>query len=241
MTQTGDTKTRSFNPNEHMMQLKSKDGMKDYLPVAWRIAWFRDLCPQGTIDTEELAYDLDREIEAEGYVWNNEKKRSEKVTKRAKGYARYRAVVTDGRGGRATGTKSEAAVNFADYGEKAETGAIGRALAALGYGTQFTGDEFDEGERIVDSPLVRTNDYAANQPTISQRILTIRAATDPLARKKYEQAGQVFPEKDWWTQVLNRVFNNKVPQSFSEADVVKLETYKIQLEASLKRETAATA
>jgi hypothetical protein len=60
--------------------------------------------------------------------------------------------VTDGKGGRATGTKSECAADFGDYIEKAETGAIGRALAALGYGTQFA-PEFNEEHRIVDSPV----------------------------------------------------------------------------------------
>lgn len=35
--------------------------------------------------------------------------------------------------------------SFADYAEKAETGAIGRALAALGYGTLQTFDL--EGDR----------------------------------------------------------------------------------------------
>jgi hypothetical protein len=148
-------RTRTFNPNEHLMQIKSSQGSKDYLPVQWRLVWFRSLCPQGTIDTEELEYDLDRVVEAEVYAWNPEKRRSEKTLKKAKGYARYRAVVTDGKGGRATGTKSENAANFGDFGEKAETGAIGRALAALGYGTQFTGDELSEGVRIVDSPVER--------------------------------------------------------------------------------------
>ena len=148
-------RTRAFNPNEHLMQLKSSQGSRDYLPVQWRLVWFRSICPQGTIDTEELEYELDREVEAETYVWNSEKRRSEKVIKKARGYARYRAVVTDGKGGRATGTKSENAANFADFGEKAETGAIGRALAALGYGTQFA-PELDEQHRIVDAPVERS-------------------------------------------------------------------------------------
>src|SRR5690242_21770939 len=124
-----------FNPNEHLVQLKSKAGSQDYLPVQWRLVWFRSVCPQGTIDTEEVEVDLDRVIEAETFVWNAEKRRSEKVIKQAKGYARFRAVVTDGKGGRATGTGSEAAADFGDFIEKAETKAIGRALAALGYGT----------------------------------------------------------------------------------------------------------
>ena len=145
----------TFNPHEHLIQLKNRSGSADYLPVQWRLVWFREICPHGTIDTEELEVDLDREMEEEVYVWNNETRRSEKVIKRAKGYARYRAVATDGNGGRATGTKSEKAVSFPDYIEKAETGAIGRALAGVGYGTQFAGDEFDERHRIVDAPVER--------------------------------------------------------------------------------------
>ena len=148
------SRAHQFNPNEHLMQLKSKEGPKDYLPVQWRLVWFREQCPQGTIDTEELEVDLDREVEEEVYVWNSEKRRSEKTIRHAKGYARYKAIVTDGKGGRSTGTKSENAASFPDYIEKAETGAIGRALAGLGYGTQFAPD-LNEAHRIVDSPVER--------------------------------------------------------------------------------------
>lgn len=161
------TQNNQFNPSEHLMQIKNKNGATDYLPVQWRLVWFREQCPDGTIDTEEITVDLDREVEAEAYVWNNEKRRSEKVIKRARGYARYKAIVTDGKGGRATGTKSENAAEFPDYVEKAETGAIGRALAGLGYGTQFA-PELDESHRIVDSPVERTQSgNGQQQPTIT--------------------------------------------------------------------------
>lgn len=153
--------TRNFNPNEHLVQLKSKQGSQDYLPVQWRLVWFRSECPHGTIDTEEVEVDLDRVIEAETYVWNAEKRRSEKVIKQAKGYARFRAVITDGKGGKATGTGSEAAVDFNDFIEKAETKAIGRALAALGYGTQFA-PELAESHRIVDAPVDFGHNGASN-------------------------------------------------------------------------------
>jgi len=145
-------------------------GGKQYLEVKWRMVWFREQCPKGTIDTEEVAYDLDREVAVELFRWEDDpvrlgKKRKVAYTKTAKGYARYRAIVTDGNGARATGTKSECAANFPDFGEKAETGAIGRALAALGYGTQFTGDELDEGKRIVDSPVQASNGQALHNLT----------------------------------------------------------------------------
>lgn len=167
-------RTRSFNPNEHIMKLKGKDGVKDYLPVQWRLVWFREQCPHGTIDTEEMEVDLDREMEEEVNTWNSETRRNEKVVKRAKGYARYRAVVTDGKGGRATGTKSERAVSFPDFIEKAETGAIGRALAALGYGTQFTGEELDEAHRIVDAPVSRSNPSYEENENANKHISSVR-------------------------------------------------------------------
>src|SRR6266851_612653 len=166
-------RTRSFNPNEHLMKLKSKDGLKDYLPVQWRLVWFREQCPHGTIDTEEIEVDLDREMEEEVNTWNSETRRSEKVVKRAKGYARYRAVVTDGKGGRATGTKSECRASFEDFGEKAETGAIGRALAALGYGTQFTGDEFDGEHRVIDGSVEHGVSSSENTGNGKERIVAV--------------------------------------------------------------------
>lgn len=149
-------RTRTFNPNDHIIQIKNRGGAADYLPVQWRLVWFRDLCPEGTIETEMVHLDLDRETEEEGYAWNNDTRRSEKVVKRAHGFVVFRAAVKDGKGGSATATKSEKAASFPDYIEKAETGAVGRALAMLGYGTQFTGDELNEEHRIVDAPVDRS-------------------------------------------------------------------------------------
>jgi hypothetical protein len=169
MTNNEQTPIKQFNPSEHLIQLKSKAGSQDYLPVKWRIAWFRWVHPHGTIDTEEVLVDLDRVVEVEAFVWNAEKRRSEKIIKQSKGYARFRCVVTDGKGGRATGTKAENAANFPDYVEKSETGSIGRALAAMGFGTQFTDDEFAEGERIVDSPVERSERNVANNGTNNER------------------------------------------------------------------------
>jgi len=146
--------TQTFNPREHLIEIKSKQGTQEYLPVQWRLVWFREACPQGEILTELITLDLDRETQEEEYVWNSEAQRSEKMIKRAKGYAMFKATVKDGKGGIATGYKSEKAASFSEYAEKAETGAIGRALAALGYGTQFA-PELNEEHRIVDAPVNR--------------------------------------------------------------------------------------
>ncbi len=72
-----------------------------------------------------------------------------------RGQAVARAIVCDEVGGMATATGSETKKDFEDFLEKAETKAVGRALAMLGYGTQFTGEELCEGNRIVDSPIAR--------------------------------------------------------------------------------------
>ena len=54
----------------------------------------------------------------------------------------------------ATARKKETEIGFPDYIEKAETGAVGRALAMCGYGT-LQAPEFDEGERLADAPVSR--------------------------------------------------------------------------------------
>lgn len=68
-------------------------------------------------------------------------------------------------GAEATGHGSETPRDFSDYIEKAETKAIGRALAALGYGTQFVESELEgkQGPRPVDSPAQRGNSAQAPQ------------------------------------------------------------------------------
>jgi hypothetical protein len=167
----------AFNPREHLIELKSRQGTQEYLPVQWRLVWFREICPQGEIVTELITLDLDRETQEEGYSWNSETRRSEKVVKRANGYALFKATVKDGKGGIATGYKSEKAASFSEFTEKAETGAIGRALAALGYGTQFTGDDLDEQHRIVDAPVDRGAPESSGNGNERKPIAAVRTAT----------------------------------------------------------------
>jgi hypothetical protein len=163
----------TFNPSLHIIQLKSQQGPKDYLPVQWRLVWFRRECPEGTITTELLDLNRAEECETEISVWDESTRKYKKEVKHAKGVAVFKATVTDGKGGVATGTKTENAACFPDYLEKAETGSIGRALAALGYGTQFA-PELDEGEeRIVDAPVTRTPSYDPDKPCTEQQLATL--------------------------------------------------------------------
>ena len=100
---------------------------KPYLQVAHRLVWFREEHPDWTIETE--------------------------IVKSAPGAALLKATIkTPEARILATAHKMETKQGFADYLEKAETGAIGRALALCGYGTQFE-PEMDEGERLADSPI----------------------------------------------------------------------------------------
>lgn len=116
-----------FNPRDHLMNLKGKD----YLQVLWRLVWFREDKPLWCIDTH-----------------------LEQLTDN---HAVFSAKIFDENGiQKSAGYGSESIKDFRDYIEKAETKAVGRALAMLGYGTQFAPemDECEDGkDRIVDSPV----------------------------------------------------------------------------------------
>ena len=182
-----------FNPNEHIIQIPNKGGKTDYLPVQWRLVWFRELCPQGTIETEMIHLDLDRETEEETYAWNQETRRSEKVIKRAQGIAVFKAIVTDGKGGKAEAYKSEKAASFGDFIEKANTGAVGRALAMLGYGTQFAEAELSEEDRIVDAPVERKHQYTERKPFVEGTV-AIAPGTEHLVNGNGSPAFPAMPQ-----------------------------------------------
>jgi hypothetical protein len=114
-----------FDPARHLTLVSGKE----YLEVKWRLVWLRNEHPNAVIETELVSHH------------DNE--------------AVFRALVSIPDGGSATGWGSEDARGFGDYLEKAETKAIGRALAALGFGTQFCTDfEFGAANgRVVDAPV----------------------------------------------------------------------------------------
>ena len=129
-----------FDPNRYMLKLPKTKKVNlpngqvrfektetDYLPVAARIAWFRNDHPFWSIIT-----------------------RVEKWGDKA---VVMKAIIKDMEGDTiATARKKETEAGFADYIEKAETGAIGRALAMCGYGT-LQAPEFDEQDRLADAPV----------------------------------------------------------------------------------------
>jgi hypothetical protein len=198
-----------FNPSSHVIQISTSQGKKDYLPVQYRLVWFRQECPEGTITTELLDLARSEECETEASVWNDDKRKYEKVVKRARGVAVFKAIVSDGKGGVATGTKTENAACFPDYLEKAETGAIGRALAALGYGTQFTGDELDEGDRLADAPVERKPSYDPDKPASEQQLTTIAKLYKDLGQEPIDCSGMNFGDCAEILRDLNKRLQTK--------------------------------
>jgi uncharacterized protein YbdZ (MbtH family) len=119
------SQSATFDPSRYL----TKVGGSDYLEVKWRLVWLREIHPDAAVETELVSHQDQ--------------------------FAVFRAKVTIPGGGSATGWGSEGQNDFRDYIEKAETKAIGRALAALGFGTQFCPD-FDFGAnqgKVVDSPI----------------------------------------------------------------------------------------
>jgi len=107
---------------------------KDYLQVAHRLVWFREEHPAWTILTEIKQHD-----EVESVVC---------------------AKILDENGRiLATAHKQQSAKGFAAHLEKAEAGAVGRALAFLGFGTthaqELEEDESTPMEQLPDSPMAR--------------------------------------------------------------------------------------
>lgn len=127
----------AFDPNKHLRTIgKEKDGTpRVYLDVKWRIVWFRETYPLGAIDTELFSL---------GDVV----------------YVRARVIVDGVQITSGMATVRAAGANEQSWAgreiEKAETGAIGRALALAGFGTQFSGDD---GDDLADAPVEQTDGY----------------------------------------------------------------------------------
>jgi hypothetical protein len=169
-----------FDPKAHLITLprRVKDPatgqwvtrQDEYLEVKWRVVMFRERYPHGSITTEAWLID-----------W-------------AQGVAVCQATVDDGDGGKASAFGTETRKSFEDFVEKAGTRAVGRALALLGFGTQFVGEELSEGEHVADAPVSTTGIPAMEQH-------------QPLATTNQLKAGQssaeVHPNADEITTLVD--------------------------------------
>lgn len=109
---------------------------KQYLPVAPRIVMMREEHPDWSVTTEPVS-------------WGDS--------------MLVKATITDG-AGRVIATGHKTVTSFRGFDiEKAETGAIGRALSIAGFGTIQAGD-MDEGEQIADAPIEPATNGQQRQP-----------------------------------------------------------------------------
>ncbi|MDP9350815.1 MAG: hypothetical protein M3P51_04650 [Chloroflexota bacterium] len=178
---------RSFDPTSHLTEHRGRK----YLEVKWRLLWLRAEHPDAEIETEEIA---------SGEDW-----------------VKFRAKVSVVGHGSATGhayeARSEASVGF--Y-EKAETKALGRALAALGYGAQFA-SEFDEDTAPLPQPTETPIEFPRPGPRPVRESLAERK--EPLVTR----ARNATTWSDFWSAV--REYKTLNP-GFDEAAVVGREPAK---------------
>lgn len=173
------TKTNgNFNPNEHLRTFERRqrqlDGSYktvgiDYLDVKWRVVWFRSEHPSGCIRTELLS---------EPGVTPAVVKATVTIPPQIAGDDPVEA----------TGFGQCGEDDWSDWLEKAETRAIGRALALLGYGTQFC-EDFDEV--ISDAPV--ESKRAASKPP-----------RQPRANRPSESGEMMTPNQQKYIESLAR-------------------------------------
>lgn len=159
---------------------------KDYMQVAHRLQWFVEQNTRYAITTNFLTLTSDETV------------------------AKVTVNLFDDKGQllkTAEGTKRETKKDFFDHTEKSETGALGRALVQLGYGTQYALSDLDEGTRIVDSPVVDVSgapipmqEMALTQNTTTNVEVKSKASfRKPKVEKKTEATNGSSKEEDFFS------------------------------------------
>lgn len=168
-----------------LMSLKNKP----YLQVAHRLVWLNEEAARFDITTNILKADKDESIVQ----------------------AKVNVYEADGKLLRsATATKREDTAGFKDaHLEKAETGAIGRALALLGFGTQFTTQDLDEGTRLADSPT--TPAVKATAPRPAPKLALTPAPASPVAVEAHTTAVNVTTNEQAARTATNAVAPTTAP------------------------------
>lgn len=128
-------KARAFDPSAHFTDIKGRQ----YLEVKWRIVWFREEHPEWVIGTDVNLTD-------------------------GGALAKCNIATPEGKLV-STGTAFIKSTAWPRFVEKAETAAVGRALALLGYGTQFAEelDEDTENGELADSPVGTSTNLASEK------------------------------------------------------------------------------
>lgn len=187
--------TEEFDPRKHVIQLKGKW----YLETKYRIQWFRSAAehPRGCISTEVISTDP----------------------------LMVKATIYDGEGsvlatGHATAVDTGKTVWTGRGLEKAETAAIGRALAHAGYGTQFAGAE--EANESTNGRGARSsyNGGGASQESESRRAAEL--AANPNSSAPPPRGSRAWHENPDALPGLERRLRNQIAPAMTLADAEQL-------------------
>jgi len=184
-----------MNPADFLISLKGKP----YLPVAGRIAIIRNEQKPYSIKTTPLQIEMEQ------------------------GFAVFQAEVWLDGVLLGMGTKQESKRDFPDFVEKAETGAIGRALAIAGFGTIYALQDFDEGERLADAP-VTINKPIASKPIAAKVEVSPEPVADVLKSLSVEFRNEVshFDGPNVSPQRLKQVFSILTKNAERTPDTMRL-------------------
>lgn len=154
-----------YDPAEDLTRVSGAD----YLEVKNRIKWLRDRDPNAVMRCELVREDKDAAL--------------------------FKATVTLSTGGHAEAHGSETKSDFRDFLEKAETKALGRALAMLGFGTQFVESELNgkQGSRVVDAPVRRARERQQSDPPAQRQSAQNRAERAPNGSRDEEPGRERQP------------------------------------------------
>lgn len=170
---------RSFDPTPYLTEHRGRK----YLEIKWRLLWLRSDHPDAEIETEEIGAGED--------------------------WVKFRAKVSIPGHGSATGHAYQLRQDLpSGYYEKAELKALGRALACLGYGTQFAA-EFDEDTDVASQPTEDPLEFPRPRPVRE----TLAERKEPLVTRRRNATTW----NDFWTAV--REYKGLNP-GFDEASVV---------------------
>lgn len=161
---------------------------REYLQVAHRLVWLVEETERYTIETEFLKLEDEYSIcRSVVNIYNKE------------------GILTRS----ASATKKETKKDFPDFVEKSETGSIGRALAMLSFGTQFSTQDMEEGNRLADSPLPPpgvqnvANDFGqtfkgSETPAPAKRGFTRKTSTPEVVKEETKPIASAEPVDEEW-------------------------------------------
>lgn len=152
-----------FSPAAFARELQNDDGTRSlYLDVKYRLLWFRLHNPEGKIETEIIHVD-DKSAVVSCKLYHD------------------KADPADQYLAKSTAQRFASQEKFGDrFLEVAETAAMGRVLAAAGYGTQFCGTTDMLSDIIADAPIsmgLPCDEEEELEP--ESRIIHVTAAQEP--------------------------------------------------------------